>query len=451
MENLRKQLQDKIDQKITLGYFSGMAFPSISKIILKDLSVESYGQHSETLKIVFKLPRKRSIYQHRVIPGEMLIVWDGWDDQLTIGNSFSSLDKHLFRKLCKKVEPAIRLNLEEVEDISKNLLLVGSLVVSRHHYTNYRVVEFLPEGVEENDDFKWNEGDRYKLISEDGTRYETMSVGLMEKWEKYPEDIYSPEQMEELYEKYTNHITDLNTARQKKAKESDATIVRGAEIAKNLVPNWMKSVIVAEYWVDESDIMTDYFHVRTERTIIIGFSKHTRNLISEMRRACRESKYEPVSVHGEVPTVDSNGSEKTEENKDWWHPSDENRDSKGIYLKSEKYRGGWVVRKDTWMSEEGIHLLLGKGNYCLPQYEKKEAKLKSRKVVEKYKTEGIKLLKYSERAIAVFGDTKPIKDKLKKLGGRFNGRLTNPETQEKQSGWIFPIKKEKLVVEVLGC
>lgn len=51
----------------------------------------------------------------------------------------------------------------------------------------------------------------------------------------------------------------------------------------------------------------------------------------------------------------------------------------------------------------------------------------------------IKIIDYSDKAIAVIGDTKPIKDSLKSLGGRFNFRLTCG------AGWIFPkTKKEKV-------
>lgn len=45
------------------------------------------------------------------------------------------------------------------------------------------------------------------------------------------------------------------------------------------------------------------------------------------------------------------------------------------------------------------------------------------------------LIEYSEKAIAITGDTKAIKDELKKLGGRFNPRLTCG------AGWIFPKSK----------
>lgn len=47
------------------------------------------------------------------------------------------------------------------------------------------------------------------------------------------------------------------------------------------------------------------------------------------------------------------------------------------------------------------------------------------------------IIEYSEKAIAVAGDTKPIKDKLSALQGRFNPRLTHPSTGEKFVGWIF--------------
>jgi hypothetical protein len=52
---------------------------------------------------------------------------------------------------------------------------------------------------------------------------------------------------------------------------------------------------------------------------------------------------------------------------------------------------------------------------------------------------GCKLVDYSEKAVAVFGNTKPIKDKLKELGGRFNPFLNN--NGEKMAGWIFPKAK----------
>jgi hypothetical protein len=47
----------------------------------------------------------------------------------------------------------------------------------------------------------------------------------------------------------------------------------------------------------------------------------------------------------------------------------------------------------------------------------------------------IQIIDYSERSIALIGDTRPIKDKLKEIGGKFNARLSCG------AGWIFPKTK----------
>jgi hypothetical protein len=51
------------------------------------------------------------------------------------------------------------------------------------------------------------------------------------------------------------------------------------------------------------------------------------------------------------------------------------------------------------------------------------------------------IVDYSQKALAVFGNTRPIKDQLKALGGRFNPKLTHNE--KKQAGWIFSKSKEQ--------
>ena len=52
---------------------------------------------------------------------------------------------------------------------------------------------------------------------------------------------------------------------------------------------------------------------------------------------------------------------------------------------------------------------------------------------------GLEMVDYSERAVAVFGDTKAVKEQLKELGGRFNPALNC--NGEKRAGWIFSRKK----------
>lgn len=56
----------------------------------------------------------------------------------------------------------------------------------------------------------------------------------------------------------------------------------------------------------------------------------------------------------------------------------------------------------------------------------------------------IEISDYSEKAIVVRGNTKPIKDKLSAMGGRFNFRLQGG------AGWIFPKTKRDSVAAALG-
>lgn len=69
----------------------------------------------------------------------------------------------------------------------------------------------------------------------------------------------------------------------------------------------------------------------------------------------------------------------------------------------------------------------------------KPEKVEEAKEVEAVTVEGLEIVDYSEKAIAVFGDTKVIKDQLKELGGRFNPSLNY--NGEKRAGWIFSKKK----------
>lgn len=51
----------------------------------------------------------------------------------------------------------------------------------------------------------------------------------------------------------------------------------------------------------------------------------------------------------------------------------------------------------------------------------------------------LSIVDYSDKAFAVIGDTRSVKEQLKKLGGRFNGKLTCG------AGWIFPVKMRDAV------
>lgn len=58
--------------------------------------------------------------------------------------------------------------------------------------------------------------------------------------------------------------------------------------------------------------------------------------------------------------------------------------------------------------------------------------------------ENIQIVEYSNKAIAVVGNTKGMKEQLKKAGGRFNSRLSCG------AGWIFPKSKKTAVLSIVG-
>lgn len=55
------------------------------------------------------------------------------------------------------------------------------------------------------------------------------------------------------------------------------------------------------------------------------------------------------------------------------------------------------------------------------------------------------IIDYSEKAIAIVGDTMSIKEEFKKLGGRYNPRLSCG------AGWVFPKSKSAEVQSIIGC
>lgn len=56
----------------------------------------------------------------------------------------------------------------------------------------------------------------------------------------------------------------------------------------------------------------------------------------------------------------------------------------------------------------------------------------------------VSVIEYSEKSVAIIGDTKPIKDKLKALGGSFNARLSCG------AGWVFPKTKLEAIKNELS-
>lgn len=97
---------------------------------------------------------------------------------------------------------------------------------------------------------------------------------------------------------------------------------------KRLTPSWAKAYILAEWREDESDIQSDYFHSRTTRRVVLAFSKHTRNLFPELRKAA-----------GLFPEAAHLATEGEEHREDYSGGS-------GLYLGGKRGKwSGWIVRK----------------------------------------------------------------------------------------------------------
>lgn len=77
-------------------------------------------------------------------------------------------------------------------------------------------------------------------------------------------------------------------------------------------------------------------------------------------------------------------------------------------------------------------------------YTKPEPKQNKTNKTETIEAKGLQIIDYSEKAIAIIGDTRAIKDILKSLGGRFNAHLTCG------AGWIFSKSKEAAIREALS-
>lgn len=102
-----------------------------------------------------------------------------------------------------------------------------------------------------------------------------------------------------------------------------------AEIARK-IPAWAKAVIVGELIQDESDAMSDYFNGRTVRSVILGFSKHARDLFPEMRAAAANCP----------ETADLATAPESAEHREKWSMGG------GYYLKAGyRYSNGWKVSK----------------------------------------------------------------------------------------------------------
>ncbi|GHV52171.1 hypothetical protein FACS1894181_15020 [Bacteroidia bacterium] len=196
----------------------------------------------------------------------------------------------------------------------------------------------------------------------------------------------------------------------------------GRERLEAIIPADAKAVITAELREDESNSMTDYYGYSTIRTVILGFSAHTRDLFPELRKYAADF---------------SETARLSEENRRYEH-REKYAGGEGYYLGESKY-SGWIVRKAKYYRDresiiDAFSLIAGdEANIRVKAQAKAGA-------ASQALTGSFTIVDYSEKALAVFGDTKAVKERLKELGGRFNPCLTHEGV--KQPGWVFSKGRE---------
>ena len=222
----------------------------------------------------------------------------------------------------------------------------------------------------------------------------------------------------------------------KEAREEYERIAKiGAERLRPLIPTDAKAAIIGTLRVSECDSYTDYYDYSIVRTVILGFSKHTRNLFSEMRK--HAANFEGTAYLAEY-------------NADYEHRENYSMGD-GMYLGKHKY-SGWTVEKEPICDlekfiERYAHTAGDEANLCMkaPQ---RETEAQQPTATADLSALSLEIVEYSEKAIAVFGDTKPIKDVLKNLNGLFRANLTYKG--ERRAGWIYSKKQELKVREALA-
>lgn len=105
--------------------------------------------------------------------------------------------------------------------------------------------------------------------------------------------------------------------------------------------------------------------------------------------------------------------------------------------------------KRQWTKPDGEKLALSKiistSRFIKLTLLKNKVKNNNPKMETPNANNNIKIMEYGRGYVVYGSDTKKIKDDLKKLGAKFNFRLTFPETGEKFSGWVFsPSKLEEV-------
>ena len=322
-------------------------------------------------------------------------------------------------------------------DRAKQVVEVGQIIqMEGYSYDRYVVYDITKN--------QW--GIAYKLVNLRTKEFQTADI-IRPLKEKFSIGYYYDSENPQFMDSFEVAILLQEAEQQKKAENAEAEQERkrveevreiGRKRFAEIFPEDAQAVIVARLQQDDSDRMTDYYAHSTQRTVIIGFSKHKRDLFSEMRK--------------HAPNLEETAY-LAEFNEDYEHREKYSMGN-GYYLGESKY-SSWIIEKVpvynrertiedfayTAGSEENIHI--GKPT-ATPN---KEEEPQTNQPTTESKG-GCTLVEYSAKAVAVFGETRAIKDELKAMGGRFNSRLTF--NGKNLAGWIFSKSQEQRLACYFG-
>lgn len=240
-----------------------------------------------------------------------------------------------------------------------------------------------------------------------------------------PGDVINIEEMAGYVSRATEKLeadgiaaTELKAQRQ---KERNLKIETGRELVN--IPAGATHIIRAEKHERDHDPYADYIDSTVSEVVYLAFAFHGRDLFPEMRKACLNTEIEDIRL---------------------LHDADESAEHRekysmgGGYYLGTGYKSGWQVSKtrvdvQNIIVLENLYIAAAEGRYFCNNSSPEDQAVNIEPI--EVKPGQIQVIEYGDKALAVIGDTRPIKDKLKELGGRFNFRLTCGP------GWIFPKTK----------
>lgn len=216
--------------------------------------------------------------------------------------------------------------------------------------------------------------------------------------------------------------------------EGDIFRAKGKKLFEDNMPSDALYLIVAEFRESDRDPYADYSNASTKRRVILAFSSKKKDDFNELRKAAANCDIEEIRKFSVKPT-------QPEDAYEGWKPEDEHREvytgGYGNYLGDYARSSGVVIQKLKYIDLKKCSDLwkdAGKEGGFYAFKEVKEAKTTNVPSVEG-PTGEVNIIDYSEKSIAVTGQTYPIREQLKEMGGKFNKFLSCG------AGWVFPKSK----------